>query len=166
MHQCKPVGDSNDFYFCPGPGEGYTKYTSNVWQASVWKCELLPSEAHPSNKTNQAEFRRSQATGTEAHTGYADIARGAAQRGMGVALIMALVAAFSIVVFFSRKFWRTRLGAINNAAYEAAAAELDSIARDAGLWARHYATSKGDEHKARAAYIRDRARIIHRESVS
>lgn len=126
----------------------------------------MPSDARPSNKPNPAEFRSPQATVTGAHTTYADIAWGAAQRGLGVALIVALVAAIPVVVFFSRKFWRKRRGAVNNEAYEAAAAELDSDAKDKGLWARHYAASNGDERKARAAYIRERALIIHQESLS
>ena len=166
VHKCKPLADGEDFHFCPGPPPGYSKYTSNMWKASIWKCEPAPSQAAFSKGFNWAEHYSSVPSQSKEKGSLTDIAGDAAQRGLGLGLIMALLVAVPLAVFYARRLWGNRPGAVGNAAYEAAAAELDSGAKDKGLWARHYAANNGDEQKTRAAYIRERARTIHQESLS
>lgn len=166
VHRCKPFKGGKDFYVCPGPAPGYPKYTSNMWEAHKWGCERVSSQTAPLKGIDWEEYARSAPSQSNENGSLADIAWNAAQRGLGLALIMTIIIAVPAAVFFARRLWSNRPSTVGNAAYEAAAAELDSDAKDKGLWARHYAASKGDEQKARAAYIRDRARMIHQESVS
>lgn len=58
--------------------------------------------------------------------------------------------------------WR-RMNAsrIGNEAYAEALQEIDEGRHDKGLWGRSLAESDGDEKKAKAAYIKGRARLIH-----
>jgi hypothetical protein len=49
---------------------------------------------------------------------------------------------------------------IANEAWAKALAECESPQRDAGLWARTFAQSAGDENKAKAAYVTERAKLL------
>lgn len=153
------AGISEDaIYRCAG-GE----YVNNWVVAEQRNCKLISSSVvPPTTASSTVNAGHGQVIVQDRQSAaITEIASEAAQRGLGIWVILTIPVALIAAFAFSRRvLTQMRTSGPTDDLYEAAARELDGGDINKGLWARLYAEHNGDDSKTRAAYIKVRAKAL------